>query len=257
MVKSFLEQVNLKEAYDNGTLHMVSDAGLRGALKKMNPLGFFTICGLHDVNCVQRRTFDVHLKNIDSDSHAVFLSLVNFFPKARRKDSKAGKSLNDFLTAEHGKSGFTEIGVTRFRSLGNNFDKCLELQSVLINIHTSNQFKCLENCNIEFGAVIAEFLKPITAVMEKLDKDEGHCAGSVFHAYTHLHAYVQAEEQYDNMAMTTDQQSLVSTLKLCLKQALYEQLFASYKVDGRTTNKVPTRMTPADMAACYLWPPSR
>ena len=153
-------------------------------------------------------------------------------------------------------AGFTEMTVTRFRSVGTNFDKCSELRTALIDIRTSNEFECLDGeIDIETGAVIAEFMRPITAVLGQLDQNEGHCAGSIFNAYTHLHAYAQDKEVNPNMSKI--QQKLMTQLKQCLKQAIYEQLFRSYKGGSNERNRVPTRVTPADMAAIYLFPPSR
>ena len=109
LVGQFLQTVNLTTAHVKGYLHMVSDNGLTSALKKMMLNGNYTICALHDINCLQNRVFHPHLENVNKPAYARYQKLVKFFPKARKKDPLAKKSLNDHLKAVYNTAGFTEM----------------------------------------------------------------------------------------------------------------------------------------------------
>lgn len=255
LTEKFLRQLNLEEAAAAGYLHFVSDGKLTNVLKKINPIGNVSVCAIHNINRVAERTFKMHLKHEDQLNFKQYESLVEFFKKSRRKDSVAQKSLNEYLGELPEKlTGFHEMVSTRFRSRGENFIKLRDRKEVLITLRQDEEFDCLARLPIEKGAAIGSFLVPLHTVLCILDSDEGNSAGSMFHAYTHLHYVVQRGKL--DARLSVDESDLIKKLNECLKRAIYEQMFEDYKAP-RTPEKIKGRMTPVDCAAVYLFPPTR
>ena len=63
-----IKNFGLRESLDKGHLVLLSDAQLRGACDRLNPLGFNGICEWHSVGCIIRNFTEKFLPEFDAEA---------------------------------------------------------------------------------------------------------------------------------------------------------------------------------------------
>ena len=255
-VLEFLGELNLRTAAQRGYLSIVTDGALRRTSQRISETGFWTICMLHNCNSLLSRIMDKLFEKRNRDLHSKYMIIREFITSSSKKDQEAGVSFNEYvrsieLTEEQQQemqclslTGFSQESSVRFRSRFENLRTFQNMRGILRSIKSEGTFISLDAVDIDMALTVYDFMLPIYRILTCHDKDNMHSPGDIIHSYTNLLYYANTETRRG------DSRRVLAELKQSLKTGIIEQLFS-------VNAHVPIRVSPADLAAVMLWPPTR